>query len=82
MLKTRWLSSVTPAILLAVVIFASTLSSAEWNEKVLYGFQGGTDGQLPVGSVVFDSAGNLYGATTQGGATNCSPLADCGPSFN
>jgi hypothetical protein len=81
MLKTRWLSSVTPAILLAVVIFASTLSSAEWNEKVLYGFQGGTDGQLPVGSVVFDSAGNLYGATTQGGATNCSPLADCGTVF-
>jgi hypothetical protein len=36
---------------------------------------------LPVGSIVFDSAGNLYGATTQGGATNCSPLADCGTVF-
>jgi hypothetical protein len=35
MLKTRWLSSVTPAILLALVIFASTPSVAEWKEKVL-----------------------------------------------
>jgi hypothetical protein len=37
--KTRWLSSVTPAILLGLVIFASTLSAAEWKEQVLYSFQ-------------------------------------------
>jgi uncharacterized repeat protein (TIGR03803 family) len=66
--KTRWLSSVTPAILLAVVIFASTLSAAEWKEKVLYSFQGGaSDGAVPTGGVVFDKQGNLFGATTGGG---------------
>ena len=83
MSQTSWFfpATRTPAILLALVIFASNLSAAEWKENVLYSFQGGTDGQLPVGSIVFDSAGNLYGATTQGGATNCSPLADCGTVF-
>jgi hypothetical protein len=67
--------------LFAVALTVAVPTSASWNEKVLYSFQGGTDGQLPVGSIVFDSAGNLYGATTQGGATNCSPLADCGTVF-
>jgi hypothetical protein len=41
-------------------------------------FQGGTDGALPVGGVVFDQQGNLYGATQRGGGTDCSPMAACG----
>jgi hypothetical protein len=57
---------VTPAILLALVIFASTLSAAEWKEKVLYSFQGGANGSVPAGGVVFDKAGNLYGVTSDG----------------
>jgi hypothetical protein len=78
MVKTRWLSSVTPAILLAFVIFASTLSAAEWNEKVLYSFQGVPDGAFPTGAVVFDKAGNLYGATLDGGASTCDGPGQCG----
>jgi uncharacterized repeat protein (TIGR03803 family) len=40
-----------------------------WNETVVYAFQGTTDGYEPSYSgVVFDSAGNLYGTTQQGGA--------------
>jgi hypothetical protein len=66
MVKTSWLSAVTPAILLALVIFASTLSAAEWKEKVLYSFQGGANGSVPAGGVVFDKAGNLYGVTFDG----------------
>jgi uncharacterized repeat protein (TIGR03803 family) len=82
MLKTSWLSSVTPAILLALVIFASTLSAAEWKEKVLYSFQGGAnDGSVPAGGVVFDSKGNLYGATTYGGLTACAIGGECGTVF-
>jgi hypothetical protein len=55
-------------------------ASAEWKEKVLYSFQGGaTDGALPAGGVVFDSAGNLYGATQQGFGL-CPPI-DCGSVF-
>jgi len=64
-----------------VAVFALTVpASAEWKEKVLYSFQGGaTDGALPAGGVVFDSAGNLYGATQQGFGL-CPPI-DCGSVF-
>jgi uncharacterized repeat protein (TIGR03803 family) len=40
-----------------------------WTESILYNFQGGvTDGATPSGGVVFDSAGNLYGVTANGGS--------------
>ena len=65
---------------LVVVVLAST-ASANWKEKVLYSFQGGTDGAVPTGAVVLDQAGNLYGVTNQGGAANCSPIAYCGTVF-
>jgi uncharacterized repeat protein (TIGR03803 family) len=35
--------------------------------KVLYSFTGGADGSNPLGGVVGDSAGNLYGTTYYGG---------------
>jgi hypothetical protein len=34
-----------------------------WKEQVLYTFAGGYDGAYPVGGVIFDKAGNLYGTT-------------------
>jgi hypothetical protein len=45
-----------------------------WMYHRLYSFQGGTDGSDPIrtGSMVFDSKGNLYGATDTGGNTGCS----------
>ena len=66
------------AIVLMTVALAS-VASAEWKEKVLYSFQGGSDGQSPAGGVVFDKAGNLYGATYEGGSTCPSP--GCGTIF-
>jgi len=39
-----------------------------WTETVLYSFGTGTDGAAPVGGVILDSAGNLYGTTSAGGA--------------
>ncbi|HSC20063.1 MAG TPA: choice-of-anchor tandem repeat GloVer-containing protein [Rhizomicrobium sp.] len=39
----------------------------EWKEKVLYSFSG-SDGSGPIGSVNLDSAGNIYGTTSEGGA--------------
>jgi uncharacterized repeat protein (TIGR03803 family) len=36
-------------------------------ETVLYSFQGGSDGELPFGNVIFDAAGHLYGTTSRGG---------------
>jgi hypothetical protein len=38
-----------------------------WAEKVLHSFGNGTDGSEPSSGLIFDSAGNLYGATFEGG---------------
>ncbi len=43
-------------------------SSGSWTEKVLQAFSGGWGGKAPVGDVILDSSGNLYGTTSQGGA--------------
>ena len=56
----------------------SFAASSQWNEQVLYSFQGSTDGATPNGAIVFDKAGNLYGATQNGGASTCLSPYDCG----
>ena len=66
-----------PLLLFFILMVAST-ASAEWKEKVLYSFQGLPDGSVPAGGVVFDTHGNLYGATTEGGANSCPGIAQCG----
>jgi uncharacterized repeat protein (TIGR03803 family) len=40
-------------------------------EKLLHTFTGRSDGCLPVGGLIMDAAGNLYGATAAGGSTVC-----------
>jgi uncharacterized repeat protein (TIGR03803 family) len=45
------------------------LDTAGTNYTVLYSFKGGADGSGPQGSLVLDTAGNLYGATQGGGAS-------------
>jgi uncharacterized repeat protein (TIGR03803 family) len=42
----------------------------KWTETHLYDFTGGNDGGYPLGALVFDDAGNLYGVTNKGGAFN------------
>ncbi len=67
-------------LLLAVAVTLAVPASAEWKEKVLYSFQGGTnDGAFPVGGVVFDSQGNLYGVLQDYGPGSCAPIGnECG----
>ncbi len=50
-----------------------------WTETILHTFAGGTDGTLPSGGIVFDSAGNLYGTTEGGGGSRyCTDNDGCG----
>lgn len=42
--------------------------SPDGRQTVLHGFTGGAGGWLPLGGVVLDSAGNLYGTTLYGGS--------------
>ncbi len=55
--------------------------SASGEERVLYSFKGGHDGENPVGGLIADSAGNLYGTTEYGG--DWGPCGDkfCGTVF-
>jgi uncharacterized repeat protein (TIGR03803 family) len=56
----------------------------KWTYTILYSFKGGKDGYLPFGDLVFDSAGNLYGATYFGGGKGktCDPYCQyCGTVF-
>jgi uncharacterized repeat protein (TIGR03803 family) len=49
----------------------SPSGNGTWIEKVLYSFcalSNCADGATPVGNLIFDSAGNLYGTTQAGGA--------------
>ena len=48
------------------VVFELTPAQGEWKETVLYNFLGGNDGAYPLGGVIFDKAGNLYGTTSSG----------------
>jgi uncharacterized repeat protein (TIGR02543 family) len=39
-------------------------------ETILHNFGSGNDGQTPLGNLIFDTAGNLYGTTSAGGIYN------------
>jgi uncharacterized repeat protein (TIGR03803 family) len=52
------------------VVYKLTSSGSGWTESVLYSFTGGTDGHNPMGGVIFDQQGNLYGTAYAGGASN------------
>jgi uncharacterized repeat protein (TIGR03803 family) len=49
-------------------------------KTTLYQFLGGTDGAYPVGPLLRDGQGNLYGTTYQGGGTGCGGYG-CGTVF-
>jgi uncharacterized repeat protein (TIGR03803 family) len=55
-------------------------SGGGWKERVLYSFAGGLDGANPIGGVVFDEAGNLYGTTENGGASGDGTVFELSPS--
>jgi uncharacterized repeat protein (TIGR03803 family) len=52
------------------------------NETVLHNFTGGSDGANPLGGLIIDASGNLYGTAYKGGDTSCDPQnGGCGVVF-
>jgi uncharacterized repeat protein (TIGR03803 family) len=52
---------------------------ARWHEQVVYDFLGMPDGQNPIGDLIADHAGSLYGATTNGGAAGAGSVFQLTP---
>ena len=55
--------------------------AADGTETILYAFTGGIDGANPVGGLLMDKAGNLYGTTEFGGFGSGCGGAGCGTVF-
>jgi len=56
----------------------SPTAGGPWMEKVLYSF-GGRDGSQPDAGVIFDTFGNLYGETSNGGKDNDGVVFELSP---
>jgi uncharacterized repeat protein (TIGR03803 family) len=61
-------------------VFELTPSAGgNWTWNLLYSFGNGTDGTAPWASLVFDSHGNLYGTTLDGGADGSGTVFEITP---
>src|SRR5690242_7039555 len=65
-------------IVASAFLFPLTTQAAK--VRVLYSFNGSSDGGFPQGELFRDSAGNLYGTNEEGGSTNCGG-SGCGTVF-
>jgi uncharacterized repeat protein (TIGR03803 family) len=61
-------------------VFELSPSVSGWTETVLYAFQGGADGEGPIGGLIMDSGGNLYGTTVEGGQNGGGTVFELSPS--
>jgi len=61
-------------------VYKLSRSGSGWNETVLYKFQGNSDGANPVGGVILDKAGNIYGTTFDGGINGGGTVYELSPS--
>ncbi|MGC2110163.1 MAG: choice-of-anchor tandem repeat GloVer-containing protein, partial [Candidatus Korobacteraceae bacterium] len=50
------------------LVYELSPSPSGWVKTTLYAFQGGDDGWVPFGGLIFDHAGNLLGSTASGGS--------------
>lgn len=60
-------------------VFELSRQRGAYVESVLYAFQGGADGAYPVGGLIADAKGDLYGTTEDGGLAAC--MQGCGTVF-
>lgn len=61
-------------------VYKLSQSGSGWKETILYSFQGLNDGQNPVGGVILDKAGHIYGGTFDGGANGGGTVYELSPS--
>ena len=61
-------------------VFELSPSASGWTETVLYRFTGSSDGSTPMGGLVRDNAGNLYGSTSDGGSGGGGTIFELSPS--
>ena len=67
----------------AGTVFELTYSAGSgWTDTVLYSFQTASDGGNPYAGLIFDSSGNLYGATSTGGSGGGGTVFKLTPSNN
>jgi uncharacterized repeat protein (TIGR03803 family) len=67
--------------LFAVLASAVAASAQSPTFQTLYTFPGGANAANPGNPLIFDRAGNLYGATSDGGSLTCNPPYGCGTVF-
>jgi uncharacterized repeat protein (TIGR03803 family) len=80
----RWANMKAATLFALAVILGCGFAAAQTQYKVLWSFAGSAamDGAGPMGSLVFDRSGNLYGTTNGGGsAPACSSSGGCGTLF-
>ncbi len=61
-------------------VFELSPSQGGWTFNVLYSFEGGSDGGQPVAGLIFDKAGNLYGAAESFGDNGGGTVFELSPS--
>ncbi len=78
MRRRGWVSGLSWA---AMVLIALVPVAGAWaaSGKVLYAFQGGNDGAVPTGSLIFDSSGNLFGTASIDGAYRAGTIFELTP---
>lgn len=64
------------------VVFKLTRQGSGWTLAPLYDFEGGSDGNGPLATVIIAPNGTLYGTTTTGGRGTCELNVGCGTVFN
>ncbi len=63
-----------------VVFELSPATDGSWTETILHSFANdGKDGLQPVGGLIFDASGNLYGTTTSGGTLGLGAVFELQP---
>jgi uncharacterized repeat protein (TIGR03803 family) len=64
-------------------VYKLTHANGTWKETDLYSFKGGSNGSAAISTLVSDSAGNLYGTTSDGGSgCACGVIFKLAPNAN